>query len=807
MITLDLNGDWTLHRPDTGGSWPARVPGCNFADLVRSGAIPDPFFGRNEFDLHWVDDCDWEYERSFVVVPGMLEEKRVELVCEGLDTLAEIFVNGRLAGAADNMFRSWRFNVKRLLRVGGNMIIVRFLNPTAYCLRKSKEWNHAIDDGAAFLGSLLRKQHSSFSWDWAPSLPPSGIHRAIRLEAGSVPRLVHARISQTHEDGKVLLRAVPEFEHGVGAVRWTLTLRGSVVAGSEGGEFVAEIDAPELWWPSGHGGQPLYELRAEPADPGIAFAPRCWRIGLRTVELATPDDNLGQGYFFKVNGRTIYAKGANWAPPHQWASEVDRARYASLLLSARDAHFNMIRVWGGGLYEQSDFYDLCDELGLLVWHDFLFSCSLYPGAPEFLENVTAEATEATRSLAHRPCLVLWCGNNELEHFIEHIKKSPERERAFLTIFYGILPGIVASHCPEVPYWPGSPHNPKGWDAGPSVEDGGDGHHYWTGWDKTGLPEGGTDKLFRFCSEFGLQSFPSIHLIRSFTSERGRNWFSSEIAAHEKSPGMLVHMLRDLGRLYPLPDSFEGQILASQFVQGRHLQAAIEHHRRNSPRCMGSLYWQLNDTWPAISWSTLEFGGRWKPAHYVVRRAFSPTIVSLVIRAREIRHLHGRMEVVHEAAEAHVIHDGSLPWRGRLLLSLRRWDGGMVASEECEVAREPVSAGLACELPLAGAVASHGADSLFVFASLLDLESQEISRRVELLVAPKDAALAPAPIRCVVHDQELTVSCDVFRHGVWIDFADQGARLSDNAFDLLPGETRTVTGQWPPGEPPRTSSLL
>jgi beta-mannosidase len=812
MTSLSLEGAWTLSRTDTSESWPASVPGCNFSDLLRAGAIPDPFFGRNEYDLHWVDDTDWEYRRAFTVDAGLLSEERLELVCEGLDTLAEIFINGYEAGRADNMFRTWRFDVKPFLKAGDNTIVIRFPNPTAYCQQKVAEWNHRIDDGAAFLGSLIRKQHSSFSWDWAPALPPSGIHRPIRIEASGQSRLDGARILQNHSNGRVILNCAADFVHGSAPVRWCLKLRGETVAEALGEDVSLEVASPELWWPHGHGDQSLYDLTAEPADPAMPFTARSWRVGLRVITLETPDDEHGQAFYFKVNGRAIYAKGANWCPPHQWASQVTRELYSDLLVSARDAHFNMIRMWGGGLYEQESFYDLCDELGLLVWHDFLFSCSLYPGAPEFLTNITAEAEEQTRRLAHRACLALWCGNNELEHFIEHIKKTPEREAAFLKTFYDILPGIVSRCSPQTPYWPGSPHNPKGWDQGPSVEDGGDGHHYWTGWDKPGLPEGGTDKLFRFCSEFGLQAFPSKQLVESFTTERGRNWFSPEVECHEKSPGMLVQMLRDIGRLYALPDSFDGQILASQFVQARHLQVAIEHHRRNQPRCMGSLYWQLNDTWPAISWSTIEFGGRWKPAHYAVKRSFAPTIVSIQLRQTVEKHLHGRETTRHEAAEFHLINDDPAGFRGLLRWSIRHLDGRILAEAAVPVECGPLHADIASSVPLEEHVENHGADCLIVVALLEADGGCEVSRRTAFLVPPKQIAFPRGDIACEVIAVQgrpaLRLSSPVFQHGVWLDFADSACRPDDNGFDLLPGEARVIPlhGGHPPQAPPQVISL-
>ncbi len=792
---LDLGGDaWTLERTGSADRVAAVVPGCTFTDLQRAGRIPDPFVGRNEEALHWLDDTAWTYRRAFEVASDLHTHDQVELVCEGLDTVGTVLVNGREVGRFENMHRVWRFAVREALRPGSNELEFRFDDPTAWALARIAD--HRIDDGAAFLGSLLRKQHSSMSWDWAPCLAPAGIHRPIRLEGRSTPRLTWVRVEQHHAGGAVALSVTPEQDCAGGTLRARLSLAGQEVAAGSGAQMRLHVAAPQLWWPNGHGAQPLYDLVVELLVDGEVADTWRRRIGLRTIAIGRPKDAWGEAFQIVVNGRAIFMTGANWIPPHQFASAVEPATYARLVRDAADAHMTMLRVWGGGLYEQDCFYDQCDAHGILVWHDFMFSCSLYPGKAWFTDNVAAEAEHQVKRLAAHPCMALWCGNNEIEHFIEHIRKSPERERAFLALFFELLPRTVERWSPQVPYWPGSPHNPKGWDAGPSVETGGDGHAYW---EPNGhrVPGLGTDKTFRFLSEFGLQAFPSMASIASFAAPEERNLFHPVIEAHQKRPGFNALLLKLSGERYRMGKDFAAQAHLTQLNQAHLLSLATEHHRRQRGRCMGTLYWQLNDTWPGITWSTVDFTGRWKAGHYAVKRSFAPVIVSPKLIVREQAHLHSRRTLHDHQIEMYTVCDAPGGWRGRLGWQVRHLDGRVLGEggRRLELAADQVV--LHEIVPLQRLVDVHGREQLYVRAWLEDQQGVLVSERSVLLCEPQQLTLRQEPIihrvQVAAHGQVgIELRSEAYQHAVWLDLDGVVSRFSDNGFDLHPGMTRRIT---------------
>lgn len=476
---------WEFFWPKTGAWLPAQTPGCIHTDLRRAELIPDPFWGSNERDLQWIEREDWTFRARFDAPADLLARERVELVADCLDTLATVSLNGQEIGNTENMFLAHRFDVHAALREGENELEIRFASPLPYLAARRpthdvKEWNDPV--GGC---SNIRKQQCSFGWDWGPRFATAGVQGGIRLEARDAARLETVRVRQEHPapgngaGGPVTLRVLPRAGlDGSGlTARARLTLRGEPVAeATGGGVLVLPVPEPQLWWPRGHGEQPLYDLAVDLLDDGEGATLDTWRgrIGLRTIVLDQTPDAEGLAFRFIVNGRPIFAKGANWIPAHSFISSVARADYEELLGAAADAHMNMIRVWGGGVYEHEDFYDVCDELGLLVWQDFMFACALYPGhRAEFVALVEAEAAFQVRRLAHRACLALWCGNNEIEQMLRQLNASDAQAAAYERIFHDVLPAAVAAHDGITPYWPSSPHNPAGWREAYHSERGGD----------------------------------------------------------------------------------------------------------------------------------------------------------------------------------------------------------------------------------------------------------------------------------------------------------------------------------------------
>jgi beta-mannosidase len=803
IITQPLSGEWEFRNAAETAWHPATVPGGVHADLHRAGLIPDPFFADHERQLEWIGDATWEYRRTFSAGAALLESGHVALVCEGLDTLATVLLNGREVARTDSMHLAYRWEVKPLLRAGLNELVVRFDPPMPYIAARTHR--HRIDDGAAFGGSIIRKQHSSLSWDWAPFLPVCGIFRDLRLEAGRASRLASVRVDQQHNsDGSVTLTLHPEIEGAATGftVIAEISLNGVSVASFA--NQAAQIKQPQLWWPNGHGAQPLYTVRVELRD---ANGQQCdtWqrRIGLRRIELVREPDAWGESFYFRVNGVAIYAKGANWIPPHAFAGCAPRATYEHLLRDSAAVHMNMIRVWGGGNYETDDFYDLCDEFGLLVWQDFMFSCSLYPGWPEFLELVRHEAEHQVRRLRHHACLALWCGNNEIEHFIEHIKKSSERETTFLKLFFDLLPKAVRGGDPRAIYWPGSPHNPKGWDQGPSVESGGDGHAYWETFDAFVTAEAATDRQFHFWSEFGMQSFCSEESMATFLSPEQGNLFHPAFTNHQKRRGMNSLLLKMIGEQYLAPSELAGWIYLSQVNQARLMTLAIEHQRCGRPRCMGSLFWQLNETWPGVSWASLEFGGRWKALHFHLRRLFAPVLLVAKLNRTTKINKHGWDIATISGVEFHLVCDALTGWAGELAWEIIALADGSVLDSGRQAAACPTAGSALLHVLSAEILAAHPSTEVYVRARLLDgqqtLDDRTVYLRELKRLAFQRETIVPDIAAIEAGRWQVTLRSAQHHHAVQLRWrGSEAVRFEGNYFDLHAGQPRTVVLHTPPG---------
>lgn len=671
-----------------------------------------------------------------------------------------------------------------------------FETPYAYIAQRKNK--HPYDDGASFGGSIIRKQHSSFSWDWAPSLPGCGIHRPIRIEARSGGRIEWVRVSQEHGRSSVSLSLQPQ-RCGAKGLRATWRYRvadpkGRTVALSE--KPVLTIANPQLWWPNGHGDQPLYTLTVELLELGVVVDTWTRRIGLRTIELDRHEDKWGESFQFVVNGRPVYAKGANWVPPHSFAGLVDRARYRHLVESARAANMNMLRVWGGGLYEQESFYDACDEMGIMIWHDFMFSCSLYPAYREFIDSITDEADFQTRRLAHHASLALWCGNNELELMPHQIRKTALRRRNYDRIFHRLLPAAVAKNCPHISYWPASPHNPKGRDKGPNSQTHGDGHTYWDAWDNPHRNPAATNETYRFCSEFGMQSIPCAQTLRPYLRAEDLNAFSPALEGHEKHQGMILNLVKAVGQRYRFPRDFASLAYLTQINQAYWVGRAIAHQRLSTPRTMGSLYWQINDCWPAVSWSSIDFAGRWKALHWIARRLFRPVMIAGAAEFTELKGNHGRVTHVPRRVMLRVCNDSAARVSGTVRWTVYCIDGRKLAHGSLPISVDSNRVH-ACEaIELQACAREYRREELLVRA-WIERGAAVLSETTVLLHEPRWIAMQTEPLRpLVVRVDERSVTLrfrsHCFQHMVAFDFGETAFSADDNYFDLFPGVTRTIT---------------
>ena len=792
MKQFSLANGWSFHEPKSNRWLPARVPGCIHTDLLRHGLIPDPFRGSKEKELAWISEQDWVYRTRF---HAPLAGEHLELVAHGLDTFAEVRLDGELLATTDNMFVGHTWELPELDREAGHELQITFRSVLPEVRRRSGNPDVSAWCDPVGGASTVRKSQCNFGWDWGPRFVTAGIFRPIQLQAWSGNCFRHVKFSQDHRPGHVLVRLDPELavrDHKA-CYRFRVRLGERVVAEGEGLEIA--IPDPRLWWPNGHGEQPLYHMELDLVRGGRRIDRWQRRIGLRTISLDQTPDTFGTAFRFLVNGRPVFAKGANWIPAHVFPHGLGRRDYEPALRAAADANMNMMRVWGGGIYEHESFYDLCDELGLMVWQDFMYACGLYPGDKAFLKSAALEADQQVRRIHHRASLALWCGNNEIEMVAESFRKNPRRKRSYDALFYGVLPESVARHDGTTFYWPSSPHNPEGYEKGFNNEKSGDAH-FWDVWHGRMPVKTYEEKRYRFCSEFGMQSFPHPEVASTFCDRKDFNIFSPAFETHQKNGGGNATILHYIGQLYRFPADYDSLAYLSQLNQAHCMRVGIEHFRRIMPRCMGALYWQINDCWPAASWSSLDHGGRWKSLHHEARRFFAPVLLSAHIPGTESVHVSSntRSSTVRHV-EWHVVCDHVEAGPAVLHWTLYRLDGPVVRKGTKQIVLNPDSSVLVEKLDFEAEMVEPGPENL-VLAGEIRRGRAVLARNTALLTAPRFLNLRnrPVKVRSEAIDKmstAITISSDVYHHRVELSVPGTRAWWSDNSFDLLPGQSRTV----------------
>lgn len=807
--------NWKFKACDETEWKPAQVPGAVHTDLLRNGVIPDPFYGTNEHDLQWIDKKEWEYETVFELAEVWSALPRIEIVFEGLDTYADVTVNGVHALAADNMFRAWRADIKPLLRHGANTIVVRFRSPVAEDLPKLEKLGYALPaaNDQSELGGLgdsrisvfARKAPYHYGWDWGPRFVTSGIWREARIEGWSGPAIRDLHIRQDRVRAAAAeLTAVLEIES---AYSWAGKLRLSadeqvwerdvdLQPGTQEVSLALTLAEPKLWWCRGLGEPSMYRFRAELAGADGTVAEAAVKTGLREIKLVREKDAAGASFRFELNGIPVFAKGANHIPNDSFVTEVTEERYRHEIASAAESGMNMLRVWGGGLYEQDVFYDLCDEYGLLVWQDFMFACSMYPGDSAFLENVALEAEYNIKRLRRHPCLALWCGNNELDSAWSHFAENkgwgwkehytPEqRERIwadYKAVFHEILPKAVERLADGVEYWPSSPLRDLTGDGHQhAYQLAGEGDiHYWGVWHESEPFAKYDTHIGRFMSEYGFQSFPEPDSVLKYAPESELALESATMLAHQKN-GRGNQLIKEYMDLYlPKPRDFKAFLYMSQVLQAEAIRTAIEAHRRNKPYCMGTLYWQMNDCWPVASWASMDYYGRWKALQYAVRRSFREVMLS-----------------IHEPEEGSIavtlVSDKREPVQGTLRLALYDIQGGL--RKEKVLAVEAAADGVALVAVFSREEWLEGGDPRqAVLLASLELNGDVADSKPYYFVSAKELPLPRASIdvREVPGSggSQFTLESGVLARQVWISAAHEGI-FSDNYFDLLPGVPVTV----------------
>ena len=638
MRTISLNGKWTMQsaRADVCGPIAAQVPGDTHSALLAARRIPDPYRGMNEWDVQWVGREDWAYTRTLNVPADMLAEKSVFLNCDGLDSVTSIFVNGRRAARTDNMFRRYRVEVKRLLQPGRNEIRIVFHSAERAAIAAARDLPYPIPTGGAPVFSphrnLIRKVQCHSGWDWGICLMVAGVAGDIYLGATSLGRIEYVTTVQRHSRNACAVdvtcevlspaggRTQLDVQLGKERVVSAVTLQpGLNVLRSR-----VQIRNPRLWWPNGCGDQPLYDLTVR-----VAGDVNRKRLGLRALEVVNQKDAKGLSMFFRINGVDVFCKGANWIPCDALPQRQTPEALDDLLTSAANAHMNMLRVWGGGQYESDAFYRLCDEKGILIWHDFMFACSLYPATPEFLDNVREEVRHQVKRLRDHACIALWCGNNEnigAMNWFEESRKSRDR---YLVDYDRLNEGTVGKavdECdPTRTFWPSSPCGGRGDYSDAFHKDNRGDMHYWSVWHEGKSFDAFHSVIPRFCSEFGYQSFPSLDTIRTYAPPEQFNVTAPVMEWHQRNVGGNSKITEMFTRYFRIPEGFANFVYLSQVQQGLAIKTAVEHWRHLRPTCMGTLYWQLNDNWPVCSWSSLEYRGKWKLLHHMARRFYAPLV--------------------------------------------------------------------------------------------------------------------------------------------------------------------------------------
>ena len=786
---VPLTDSWQFFEPKSKKWMSARVPGCIHTDFLRHKLIPDPFWGSNELDLQWMEHEDWKYRTTFSVQADLLSAEYIDLVADGLDTLATIFLNGRELARTENMFTGYRFPVKGRLVAGKNELEIRFASPMPY-IKNSMGKDHYGEANDPVGGcSLIRKEQCNFGWDWGPRLVTAGIYKRIAIEAWSGNRIEALRIVQDHRKSEVKLRIHPAIAgKGASKVRYRsrLSLDGKIVAETEGLEL--SVPDPRLWWTNGMGEQTLYDLEVELFLGGVVIDRAKRRIGLRTIELDQHADKWGETFQFVINGVPIFAKGANWVPAHTFATEVNHAFYDDLLTSSADAHMNMMRVWGGGIYEMEDFYDLCDEKGILVWQDFMFACAQYPGTKHFLSLIEQEAEYQIKRLSHHACLALWCGNNEIEQDKGGLLKTKARKKAYEDVFYKLLPQAVEKYDGVTPYWPSSPHNPEGWEKGHNNERAGD-SHFWDVWHARHPVKRYEEKGFRFCSEFGMQSYSSPEVAATFCPPEQFNVFSPAMENHQKNAAGNQIILDYVSRRYRFPKDYATLAYLSQLNQAYCMKVGIEHFRRSMPRTMGALYWQINDCWPVFSWSSIEFGGDWKALHYEAKRFFAPALISAHIPGDERAGKGNYLTSTIHDVNIYTVYDAPQAARGEMKWALYHLDGRILKRGSKNVTLNYGESVLQQKLDFAPEIAKFKAGNL-VLRTWLEVSRKIVSQNTALLTAPRNMDLPRAPIEINVVGPgpdkfEIEFISPVFQYQVQFTVPGSKHRASDNYFDLYP----------------------
>ncbi|RLD87646.1 MAG: glycoside hydrolase family 2 protein [Bacteroidetes bacterium] len=765
-------------------------PSDVYMALLSKRVVDNPFYRGNEDSLQWVGHHDWTFDTEFSLADSILHKENIEMVFDGLDTYASVFLNDSLVFQTDNMFRRWTTEVKPLLKRQNSLKIV-FRSPYKVISEKRDEglWPIPYDYG------YVRKAAYQFGWDWGPTFVTCGIWKPAYLHAWNHVKINDFFVKQNRVtpllgelELSLSLEASQRGKVTVQVYRDSVLLREESVILHEGVNQYLMYDnivAPELWWPNGMGEPHLYHYKAVVRAENKTSDSIIIATGLRNIEVVQRTDSVGKSFYFKVNGVPVFAKGANYIPPDNFLPRVTDGKYQQIIADAKDANMNMIRVWGGGTYEKDLFYKLCDKNGIMVWQDFMFAGNMYPGDLAFMANIKQEAEESVIRLRNHPSIVLWCGNNEIDEAWHNWgwqkqygyskKDSAKLWNAYLEIFENVLPAVVEKYTSGTFYWPSSPS--IGWGRQEAYKQGD--VHYWGVWWGRAPFENYEKKIGRFMSEYGFQGMPEMKTIEEFTLPEDRRLESKVLNVHQKHPFGWEAIREYMERDYPVPEDLEDYDYVSQLLQSEGVGMAIEAHRRAKPYCMGTLYWQLNDCWPVVSWSSVDYYGRWKALHYTVRRAYAPAIVSFDEKGDSI--------------EIWVVNDNLKSGKAKLSWKLMNFSGALLKEADRQIAMKAnfSQIGFAIHNRL---LTKYDSSSVFIHARLTDSNDSLLAETNHFFAKPKNLKLMNPDIsvnlKKVTGGYLLFLKSNVLAKDVQLSTAANGF-FEDNCFDLLPNEEKRV----------------
>src|SRR5665648_176043 len=808
MTTFEISADWSFHQADKEDWLPATVPGCVHTDLMANGKIDDPFYRLNEHDVQWIDKVNWEYKTSFNIDEATLKRDRIALDFKGLDTYADVFVNDSLVLSADNMFREWLVDVKPQLKDGANELRILFRSPIVEGLKKYDANDYIIPvspndlaeigkvEGNKMVSVYNRKAGYHFGWDWGPRLVSSGLWRPVYLKVWDDARLENLQLKQNSVSEKeAMLTAVFEVEA-------TADGKATISIENDGTELATadvkltkgistysvdfKIDNPKLWWTNGLGEAHLYNITGKLAIDGRTTEKND-RIGIRTLELVRDKDEKGTSFYFKLNGVPVFMKGANYIPNDIFEARVTDEMYQKVIHTAKISNFNMLRVWGGGIYENDRLYDLCDENGILVWQDFMFACAMFPDDAAFQENVKQEAIDNIKRLRNHPSIALWCGNNEIlaawfgwgwkeKEEVANKETADRIWKSYTDIFHHILPDAVAANDPGRSYWDSSPSAGMGI---PADLNNGDDHYWGVWWGKDPFKMYATH-IARFMSEYGFQSFPELKTVKRYATPEDYDIFSEVMKSHQRSSignGTIeYYMLQD----YKKPKNFESFLYVNQVLQAEGIKFALEGHRRAAPFCMGSLYWQINDCWPVASWSSTDYYQRWKALQYFAKKGFEPVLVSPYIDK--------------DSLKVDILNDKLNEIKAQLVVKVLDFEGKEIWKDTKEVTVSANSSDTFFAERTYEFLKNVQANTQFLVVELIKNDSVISSN--SLYFKPIKDILLPVPDVKFVIDEvdggfDITLNTDKLAKNLYMTIGNEEGFFSDNYFDMIPGQSVKV----------------